>query len=135
MKRDTHKARLARSLERRLRDGRITLAQVMHLDEAERRALRAEADRLRKDGQATRASELLQMLVGFDPLDVETWRALSALEQRRGRHETALLCLEAVELLGEPNAEDIARRAACGAKNNQRQAFVSAAALQQGARR
>lgn len=126
---------LAKALERRLRDGRITLAQVIQLDASERRALRTEAERLRRAGQLGRACELMQLLLGCDPTDVESWRAMAALEQRRGHADRALLCLEAVELLGEPTVDDVTRQRACLAICSARHASFAAATHQRGATR
>ncbi|MBW2736010.1 MAG: hypothetical protein JRH20_26795 [Deltaproteobacteria bacterium] len=135
MKHYAKNSKLAQSLDKHIREGRITLAQAVNLKPTEIAAVRMEAERLRQAGQAGRAGELLRLLVSFDPLDVETWRALATLEQRRGRYESALVCLETVDLLDESTAEDVARRTACTSPSVQRTKLVSAANLQQGARR
>ncbi|MBW2734374.1 MAG: hypothetical protein JRH20_18445 [Deltaproteobacteria bacterium] len=135
MKRQAKNSKLARSLDKRIREGRITLAQAVNLKPTEIAAVRIEAERLRQAGQAGRAGELLRLLVSFDPLDVETWRALASLEQRRGRYQSALVCLDTVDLIGESTAEDLARRAACSSTASQHTQLISAAYLQQGARR
>ena len=82
-----------------LRQGMLSLREVLGLTPAEVEALGRVADGMRRRGSYAEAQSIYGALVAIEPLDAEHWGALAALQLSQGEHGLAVMCFEALALL------------------------------------
>jgi hypothetical protein len=91
---------LTRQLQRDLRQGRLTLGQVVGLTRTEVAAVMRQARRLQRRGSWPQARALYGLLLAHQPLERALWRAMGGVQRRLGDPGAAKVCDLALRLLG-----------------------------------
>lgn len=90
-----------------LREGDLTLGDVLQLSHREMRAIARVADGLRRRGRLAEALTIYGMLATVDPLNRCWWSAMATLHLSGGEHALAVVCYETLALLEGRNAENM----------------------------
>jgi len=84
-----------------LREGTLPLRHLAGLTDEEMRAIADVAEELRRSGELEEAASLYGLLIAYEPLQAEYWRAVAGLQQRLGQHALAVACFEVLALLAD----------------------------------
>jgi len=103
----------ARFAAQGLRDGTLTVKDVMGLTIEEIAAIRALAARYQTKGELDAALRLYGMLASLDPYNAEHWQSMAEVHQLSQSYVGALLCYEVVALLRGRDPQCIRAQADC----------------------
>lgn len=96
-----------------LRDGTLTIKDVIGLTPSEINAVRKLAGQLERRGSPACALKLQSTLTACDPYNAAHWKAMAALHTKLGSHAGALICYEAIAAIRGRDAESARLQADC----------------------
>ncbi len=98
-KRPDRPKKKVQAIARHIRQGALTLGDVLGLSNEEMQAVAQVGEGLRRRGNIQEALTIYGMLATVDPMNGKWWSAMAALHLSGGAHGLAVICFETLALL------------------------------------